>query len=67
MKYVNDFVEEMEMKGVEKNFWVFVPWVRAYLYMFEPNNNPPNLYDDSVLLGIAQQFKHCLFTRKIID
>lgn len=68
----DEFVEEMikTVKSLTNNNDVlkeFVPWVRAYLYMFEPNNNPPNLYDDSVLLGIAQQFKHCLFTRKIID
>ena len=68
----DDFVDKM-IETVKRIFngnnelWEFQHWVRAYLYMFEPNNKPPNLHDDSVLLGIAQQFKHCLFTRKIID
>ena len=42
-------------------------WVKAYLYMFEPGQTAPNLEDDSIFLGIAKQFKHCLFTRKIIE
>ena len=42
-------------------------WPEAYLYMFEPNQTAPNLEDDSIFLGIARQFKHCLFTRKIIE
>ena len=63
--FVNKMIETIYQEYDRYN--EFVTWARAYLYMFEPDYTPPNLYDDKILLGIAEQYKHCLFTRKIID
>jgi hypothetical protein len=68
----DEFVEGMIKQAVKiyddnENHESYMWWLKAYLYMFEPNHVPPNFTDDSVLLGIAKQYKYCLFTRKVID
>jgi hypothetical protein len=63
----NDFITKLakicNKLNLSRNF---VIWLISYLFMFEPEHTPVNLEEDNIFLYISKEFKHCLFTRKIL-